>query len=53
MSIWSADRTMYYGTRLPDAFDRALLYAHAELHWLGIRTAQNIKHIFRKDRENQ
>jgi hypothetical protein len=50
IAMWNDDRTMYCGTPQPDAFERALLWAHGEIHWLKVRTDQNLKRIAQMDR---
>jgi hypothetical protein len=51
--MWNADRSMYYGTKEPDVFESILLEAHAKIHWLRIRTAQNLRSTYNSDKEQQ
>jgi hypothetical protein len=53
--MWTTDadgRCRYFGALQPTAAERVLLSAHAEIHWLAIRTSQNLRAIMVKDRAN-
>lgn len=45
MTGWNTDRTMYFGTKTPDVFEKIELDAMARLHWLRIETKQNLRAI--------
>jgi len=49
--MWNADRTYYGSCRQPDAFERAELWAQGELHWLNVRTRQNLAHILKSEQK--
>lgn len=51
--MWNADRTMYYGTRVPDAFERIELEAQARLRWLLVETKQNLRRIMELEKNNE
>lgn len=43
--MWNADRTKYFGTKVPSPTERVMLDCFCNLHWLKVRTLQNLKRI--------
>jgi hypothetical protein len=53
--MWTTDpdgTRRYFGARQPSPTESVILSMYAQIHWLAIRTKQDLAAVLRKDRAN-